>query len=125
MDLSTKFGKEIPSRNLRKKRSVSYPANSSPKMAVAITKFAANAPGRKEGCDCTGNQTKAALASAKIIKILPQSAVKGPKFFKKSGPKKKFDCVFGLGRVGVFPTSSEVVETYVRLQHSLLPSVTL
>ena len=36
-----------------------------------------------------------------------------------------FDYVFGLGRVGVLPTSPEVVETDVRLQHSLLLSVAL
>ena len=30
-----------------------------------------------------------------------------------------FGRVFGLGRVGVFPTSSELVETHLRLHHSL------
>ena len=34
-----------------------------------------------------------------------------------------FDRVFGVGRVGVFPTTSEVVETHVHMQHSLPLSV--
>ena len=37
--------------------------------------------------------------------------------FEKWDPNKKFGHVFGLGRVGVFPTSSKMVETQRRLHH--------